>query len=326
MSDFLKYPHLEKRGHAEVDGIEIGTVHVFPKLDGTNASLWVDANRDIQAGSRSRVLSLLDDNAGFRAWAEGESDSALACRWLLSTYPHLQLYGEWLVPHSFKGYRDDAWRRFWIFDVWDNIASAFMPWRWIQDLFVGTRADVILPLAIIDSPSEKQLMSLLHSNSFLCEDGCEPGEGIVLKQYGFRNEFGRTTWAKMVRNEFKERHKRVMGVDEQPGAKTIESRAAEQFVTEVFVAKERVKIEQQLFSRHHCETPVVKWMSFKEFLASRECRKQLIPRLLQTCFYELVREHAWDIVKLDKRPPTVDFNKLHQHVIVRVKAFAEDLF
>lgn len=62
---FIKYPHLERYGNEEVEGIEIGTTYVFPKLDGTNAQLWMDENGTVCGGSRNRVLSIHNDNAGF---------------------------------------------------------------------------------------------------------------------------------------------------------------------------------------------------------------------------------------------------------------------
>ena len=37
----------------------------------------------------------------------------------LIEYPYLRLYGESLVPHSIKDYREDAWRKFYVFDVYD---------------------------------------------------------------------------------------------------------------------------------------------------------------------------------------------------------------
>lgn len=30
---FIKYQHLERFGNTEVEGIEVGTVYVFPKID-----------------------------------------------------------------------------------------------------------------------------------------------------------------------------------------------------------------------------------------------------------------------------------------------------
>ena len=56
-SEFRPYDHLEQLGRDEVELIELGRVHVFPKLDGTNASVWLDADgTTIRAGSRTREL------------------------------------------------------------------------------------------------------------------------------------------------------------------------------------------------------------------------------------------------------------------------------
>ena len=70
---FVKYHHVEKVGHRNVSDILEGTVRIYPKLDGTNASVWLD-NEEIQAGSRNRQLSLDKDNAGFLHWVRKEHD------------------------------------------------------------------------------------------------------------------------------------------------------------------------------------------------------------------------------------------------------------
>lgn len=49
--NFHPYQHVEKLGTAEVDGILDGTVYVFPKLDGANASVWLD-DGEVKCGSR----------------------------------------------------------------------------------------------------------------------------------------------------------------------------------------------------------------------------------------------------------------------------------
>jgi hypothetical protein len=67
--EFKKYMHLERFGTSEVEGIEIGTTYVFPKLDGTNASVWFEDGK-IKAGSRNRELSFDNDNAGFYKWSQ----------------------------------------------------------------------------------------------------------------------------------------------------------------------------------------------------------------------------------------------------------------
>ena len=74
MSEFKKYMHIERFGTDEVQGIELGDCYVFPKLDGTNASLWSEDGK-IQAGSRKRHLSIDADNAGFFEWAKEQEQT-----------------------------------------------------------------------------------------------------------------------------------------------------------------------------------------------------------------------------------------------------------
>lgn len=61
---FIKYQHIERIGTSEVEGILDGDCYVFPKLDGTNASIWMD-DAELCCGSRNRQLSLENDNGGF---------------------------------------------------------------------------------------------------------------------------------------------------------------------------------------------------------------------------------------------------------------------
>ena len=40
--EFKKYQHVERFGNIEVEGIELGKCYIFPKIDGTNASIWIN--------------------------------------------------------------------------------------------------------------------------------------------------------------------------------------------------------------------------------------------------------------------------------------------
>lgn len=103
--NFKKYQHVERYGTSAVDGIEKGECWVFPKLDGTNGSVWLGMDGKIRAGSRRRELSLEKDNQGF--YASVLQDERI--EQYLQKYPSHRLYGEWLVPHTLKTYRDNAW-------------------------------------------------------------------------------------------------------------------------------------------------------------------------------------------------------------------------
>jgi hypothetical protein len=56
---FIKYMHLERFGNDEVEGIEIGTTYVFPKLDGTNAQVWLGLEFKVDPATSAHCLPRL---------------------------------------------------------------------------------------------------------------------------------------------------------------------------------------------------------------------------------------------------------------------------
>ncbi len=292
--EFKKYQHLERFGTTEVQGIEFGECFVFPKIDGTNASLWWDG--ELQAGSRRRHLTLEDDNAGFYEWAKSnESISEF-----LKSNNELTLYGEWLVPHALKTYRETAWRKFYVFDVMKG--ENYLRYEEYQPLLESAGIDYIPYIAKIKNGSYEQFVNQLEHNTFLVEDGKGTGEGIVLKNYDFTNRFGRTTWAKIVTSEFKEKHAKVHGGHEVKGKKMIEEEIATKYVTVALCEKVLAKIEND------------------GGFNSRQ-----IPRLLNTVYYDVVKEDAWDFVK-EYKNPQIDFKTLQHFTFARAKECLPQLF
>ena len=102
--EFDKYQHVERLGTLEVEGLLEGRCYVFPKIDGTNASVWSCPKKGLQAGSRNRTLSIDNDNAGFLA-SMLQAGEILG---FLEAHPDKRLCGEWLVPHSLKTYREEC--------------------------------------------------------------------------------------------------------------------------------------------------------------------------------------------------------------------------
>ena len=295
--EFEKYPHLERFGADEVDGINVGDVHVFPKIDGTNASVWFHPE-GMRCGSRNRLLSIHDDNAGFMNWALAQENLGS----FLSAHPHLRLFGEWLVPHSLKTYREDAWRKFYAFDVLDHQTGEFMHYDTYSELLKGYNIDFIPCMATGRNPTYEVLSGWRDRNTFLIENGQGVGEGVVIKQYGWRNRFGRTTWAKMITNTFKDEHVKEMGgavID----TRLVEEEIADEFLTKHMVEKivAKIRVEQEAFNARD------------------------IPRLLQTAYHDLVTEELWAAVKKHKNPK-IDFKTLNHCTIARVKTLLPELF
>lgn len=294
---FIKYPHLERFGTDEVDGINVGQCHIFPKIDGTNASFWWEGGK-LHCGSRNRELSLDNDNAGFMAWALQQP----GLNELARLYPDCVFYGEWLVPHSLKTYREDAWRKLYVFDVFNVDSGHFVPYDTYQGVLAAHGVDYIPCLGVGTNPTYEVLSGWRDRNTYLLQDGKGPGEGIVIKQYGWTNRFGRTTWAKLVTNHFKEENAKTFGPS-LINCKMLEDEIADEFVTKHLVDKVVAKIrnDQGAFGARN------------------------IPQLLGTVWHDLVTEEAWEIVKKHKNPK-IDFKTLNHCTIARVKQHLPELF
>lgn len=326
---FRKYDHLERSNHPDVQDICFGTVHVFPKIDGTNASVWAEpvehpnlgvVDINICCGSRNRVLSADADNAGFHAWASGGDARASALRMFLFQSPHLIVYGEWLVPHTLKTYREDAWRRFYVFDVFSRTTGKYLPYEAYGEPMTTMGIDVIPPLAIIENPSENQLAGLRNeTNTYLIQDDAGVGEGIVLKNYEWANKYGRQPWLKMVRNEFKEDNGRVFGMKPTQGEKQTEQEIVTDFCTPEFIRKTWAKVVRLVAA----EDGVVFLSHTVEFVEAN--RHKIIPRFLGTVYHEFVQEECWAFVK-KFRNPVVDFSKLQRLITLAAKRTMKDIF
>jgi hypothetical protein len=307
--EFKKYQHLERFGTTEVQNIELGRTHIFPKIDGTNASVWINDKGEIQAGSRKRHLTLDADNAGFYAWVK-EQGNLLD---YLRENPTHRLYGEWLVPHSLKTYKENAWRNFYVFDVAVDRNDSevlhesddkvnYLAYDDYKPLLEAKEINFIAPISIITNASYEQLVNQLMKNVFLIEDGKGVGEGIVIKNYDFKNKYGRNKFAKIVTSEFKEKHSKVMGASETKGQKMVEEEIAKEFVTTALIEKIYAKIEND-----------------KGF------NSRSIPQLLNTVYYDVIKEDAWNFVKKHKNP-SINFKTLQHFIFAEVKEKAPQLF
>lgn len=300
--EFKKYQHVERFGTSEVEGIELGITYIFPKIDGTNGSVWLDDESNVKAGSRTRKLTLEKDNAGFYAYVLQNKNIEN----YLHKHPTHRLYGEFLVPHSLKTYREDAWRKFYIFDICinkENDEIEYIPYDIYQPMLEEFNLDYIPPIAKIKNANYENFIKCLEQNIFLIQDGNGVGEGVVIKNYDFYNKYKRQTWAKIVTSEFKEKHTKAMGCPDINAQTMVEEKIVEEYCTPALIEKEFAKIVNENEG----------WQS------------KLIPQLLGKVFYELINEESWNIVKKYKQP-TINFKTLNVMVINKIKQVKNDIF
>jgi ATP-dependent RNA circularization protein (DNA/RNA ligase family) len=296
--EYKSYMHIEKFGREEVEGIELGDCYIFPKIDGTASVLWIDDNGEIKAGSRTRELSLGKDNANFYSSVLDQGQFK-GIKELLKTHSNYIVFGEWLVPHSLRTYRDDAWRKFYLYDILaiDGENTRYLSYDEYEPLCKEYEINYIPCLAKIRNGSYEQFIHVMNQNNYLIKDGMGIGEGIVIKNNNFKNKYGRTTWAKIVTSEFKEKHIKEMGPNEIDN-KMIEDRIIAEYLTEAMISKIQAKIVNEV----------------------GEWNNKYINRLIETCFHDLVIEELWTVIK-DLKQPTINFKTLRHFVVIKVKQY-----
>ena len=294
--EFVKYQHVERFGTTETSGIEMGLCYVFPKIDGTNGQLWLQ-DGVVKAGSRNRALTDDFDNQGFLKWVVDKANYLM----FFAEYYNVTLYGEWLVPHTLKTYTEESWRKFYVFDVVSD--GVYIPYEEYKEWLDEYDIDYIPPICKVKNPTYERLVNQLEKNTFLIKDGAGSGEGVVVKNYDYKNKYGRVIWAKIVKNEFKVKHQKVNDVCEVQEKKLIEEEITQKYITLSLIDKEKAKIEND----------------------SDGWSTKFIPRLLNTVYYCLIKEESWNFVKEHKRP-MIDFGRLHLLTVQKIKELKPEIF
>lgn len=298
---YRKYMHVEKLGTSETEGILRGTVFLSYKIDGTNAVIWLKEDGTLGFGSRRRELEIGEDNAGFMQlmMSDDYADEYADFLAYLTKYPTRIIYGEWLVRHTLRTYRDDAWRKFYVFDVYDTATDKFIPVHdYLHDFIKYYKNIKYIPiLGELKNPTTEELDKYLKiSNHFLIKDREQSGEGIVIKNYDFVNKFGRTVWAKMLTEDFKSTRKNTKTTNKSLKEASLIEYEISKLLTDEHILKEKTKIEERYGG----------WSSKNIF------------ELLNRVFLEFWRDN-WEIILKKFKNPTINFKTLKQITDNRVK-------
>lgn len=208
--EFKKYMKVRRLGVLENEGIlDSGTIYIFEKLDGSNAQIRnVDEHvevtnpetgevehkniRTLKLGSRNRWITKEDGQfAAFYDWAHKHPKLCLL-------EPEVILFGEWLVPHTVK-YEGEHYGKFYLFDVYDIAREAYLPYEDVEAYAKRFDLNLVKPWFVGTADELTDFMAFVGKSDFGSH-----GEGIVIKNYGYRNLFGHQCHAKVVAEKFRE--------------------------------------------------------------------------------------------------------------------------
>lgn len=309
MANFHKYLHVYRLNTSDVDGILNGKCFIQPKLDGTNSSIWFDTDlNSICAGSRNRVLSEDKDNAGFYNWViNSDNDEIVYLREFVLNNPRYIICGEWLGLNSFVGsikdYNPDALGYLWIFDIYDNELNRYIDYDNVIDIAKknGFEKYVIPCLKVIDNPKEEDLVNIANKNKFMLNNTDHSGEGIVIKNYNFKNRYGHFEVAKIVLDEYKQNQSKSKKININKG--DIENIISDLYCTDSEMSKNKSK--------------VAILCNIDEFdNTSSKC----VGMFLNFCFYDSVLSEAPNWVKKFKNP-TINFKTLQNIIFAKARSY-----
>ncbi|HVI40498.1 MAG TPA: RNA ligase family protein [Anaerovoracaceae bacterium] len=141
------------------------TCYITEKIDGTNATIWVDGEGDIWAGSRNRWITPSADNFGFAAWVAEHEDE-------FRELGPCVLNGEWWGSGIQRGYGlTKGEKRFTLFNAgrWNagNVPSCVSV---VPVLYEG----------LFTTQGVEHALEVLRSRGSLVAPGFMNPEGIVI--------------------------------------------------------------------------------------------------------------------------------------------------
>ncbi len=310
---FKKYQHVERFGEEEVAGIEQGACYVFPKLDGFNCSCWLGDDKKVHVGTRyGELFPGIDKGKYYNMLANDNNIISY-----LTANPTHRLFGEFLEKHCVKTYSHDAWNKFYIFDVCTDTNNAdfnaekynYIPYDLYSLELSKFNIEYIPAITTISDGTYEEFVSTLGMSTYLIGENLGCGEGIVIKNYDFKNRYGRTTWAKILMSEIDKTYHKKMNklVPYSPtvkaGEASVEERIIYDYVTEAYITKEYYKIFNSIST----------W------------NENTNNRLISTVFSTLIKEEMWHICK-KYNYPKINFGILNELTTEKVKDIMSELF
>lgn len=283
---FDKYQHVERifEDNIELQGLLDGEVSVFPKLDGSNHCIWFDDDKQkVMCASRNNIISEGYDPTKFLPCIARNPQLVD----FVKAHPNLRLFGEYMTPHTLRTYREDVWGNFYVFDVIsyesqrnedkEYISKTYMPYDYYSPIFDKCNINYIKRLGVYSNPTTDDLKAIAEVENWMIEDDKGAGEGIVVKRYDYKNVYGRTTWGKIVREEFKAKSRSP----NKGRTLTYEDKLIEKYLTQEFISKEYHKFMEE---------------------QSEGWTDKYIPLFLKSSYQEFIKDNIITILEEEKNP------------------------
>jgi hypothetical protein len=259
---FKPYKKILALHKEECEGLLVGTCYIQEKVDGANASIWIE-DGVIHCGSRTRDLTSAGD--GFNGFVEYVNNHE-GIKKILSDHPDYRLYGEWLVRHT-VGYNELNYKHFYLFDVETDDGYKMLPSE-VNSIANEYGIKTVHLFGKFENPTMDQVKELAGKSVL-----GDVGEGVVIKNMDFINKFGDWQYGKFVTQEFKEDNGITFG-----GNNKSSETYNEMYYVNKFMTLSRV---QKIFHKAESE--------------HGRLDMKHIPMIMGMCYHDLISEECWTI-------------------------------
>lgn len=194
MSEFKKYMDIIRLGHGSTVGVlnPGDYIIITEKIDGANTSFGLNLEKENKLDLYSRRIEVNKDNTlrGFYGWSLENIDTDLL-------EPDYIYYGAWLCSHTVK-YRPDCYQKFYLFNIYDSKKQEYLSWEEVEK-----ESDY---LGLLTPPLfyKGEYISFEHLMSYVgkTEMAIDYGEGIVVKNYKYKDRNNNQVFVKLVHENF----------------------------------------------------------------------------------------------------------------------------
>lgn len=192
-----KYHKIIRYGHKSTqDVLNKGDyIIIQEKIDGANASFAV-INGELKCWSRNRELNESNTLEGFYEWVQQN----VQVQKLLEGVVY---FGEWTAQHKvlYEGYM----KQFFLYDIYNLHLEEYVSFSMVRDEAKRLGLQLIPVFFEGEFESFEQLMSYVGRTDLGGKlKGKPTGEGIVVKNVNYRDEFGKQIFVKLVIDGFRE--------------------------------------------------------------------------------------------------------------------------
>ena len=215
-----KYHKIIRYGHKSTqDVLNKGDyIIIQEKIDGANASFAV-INGELKCWSRNRELNESNTLEGFYEWVQQN----VQVQKLLEGVVY---FGEWTAQHkvSYEGYM----KQFFLYDIYNLHLEEYVSFSMVRDEAKRLGLQLIPVFFEGEFESFEQLMSYVGRTDLGGKlKGKPTGEGIVVKNVNYRDEFGKQVFVKLVIDGFREIQRQKQTKDPKKAFSEAESKVRE---------------------------------------------------------------------------------------------------